>query len=120
MMLHSCEVGVVDREEEVWLPARQLDTIVIHAKSGGIALRFPFPRVQALTNSITGTRYFLLLSDSQLYSLSSILKISTRTLRPPTAMQTNNTDQSAPRLKGPVVPEATRLFYVEGINYKYT
>jgi hypothetical protein len=35
-------------------------------------------------------------------------------------MQTNNTDQSAPRLKGPVVPEATRLLYVEGINYKYT
>ena len=119
-MLHSCEVGVVDREEEVWLLARQLDTIVIRAKSGGIALRFPFPRVQALTNSITGTRYFLLLSDSQLYSLSSILKISTRTLRPPTAIQTNNTDQSAPRLKGPVAPEATRLLYVEGINYKYT
>ena len=29
MMLHSCEVGVVDREEEVCLLARQLDTIVI-------------------------------------------------------------------------------------------
>jgi hypothetical protein len=35
-------------------------------------------------------------------------------------MQTNNTDQSAPRLKGPVAPEATRLIYVEGIDYKYT
>jgi hypothetical protein len=46
--------------------------------------------------------------------------LSSRTLRLPAAMQTKNTDQSAPRLEGPVASEATRLPYVDGIEHKYT
>jgi hypothetical protein len=42
MMLHSCDVGVVDKEEEGPPCTTELDTIVIRAKSGGrVALSFP-------------------------------------------------------------------------------